>query len=208
MNLREVKHKSFNVKPTIVDRVISYFSPESGKQRLKARAQMQLFSSYAGASKTRRSVKEWNPGGNDADSDILPDLQTLRDRSRDLCRNNPLAGGAIKTKITNVVGSGIRLRSNIDHVALGMTEDQADEWEAKTEREWRLFFESKEADAARTLTGHDIVRQVYRQSKENGDVFVLLPRIQRKSVIYSLKLQVIEADRVCNPDHSQDTETL
>lgn len=208
MNLREVKHKAQNIKPTIIDRVISYFFPVAGKNRLKSRLAMELFGGYSGASKSRRSVKEWNPGGNDADNDILPDLETLRERSRDLVRNNPLAGGAIKTKVTNVVGTGIRLRSCIDRKALDLSEDQADEWEDKAEREWRLFFESKDADVSRTLTGHDIVRQVYQQSKENGDVFVLLPRIKRINSIYDLRLQIIEADRVCNPNHTADTETL
>lgn len=208
MSIREIKQKLSAVKPNIIDRAVGFFNPVAGQKRLKARMSMELFNSYAGASKSKRSLKEWSPGGNDPDSDILPDLETLRERSRDLCRNNPLAGGAIKTKVTNVVGSGIRLRANIDHDALGMTDDQADEWEIIAEREWRLFFESKESDVARTLTGHDIIRQVYQQSKENGDVFVLLPRIPRKNILYDLRFQVVEADRICNPSHAQDTEFL
>ena len=208
MTRREIREKLANIRPNIVDRVVSWVNPVAGKNRLRARAAIELFGGYTGASRTRRAVKEWNPGGNDADNDILPDLDTLRERSRDLIRNNPLASGAIKTKVTNVVGAGIRLRASIDRSALGFTDDQADEWENKTEREWRLFFESKEVDVARTLPGHDLVRQVYQQSKENGDVFILLPRVTRKSVLYNLHLQVIEADRVCNPGFTADTETL
>jgi lambda family phage portal protein len=49
---------------------------------------------------------------------------------------------------------------------------------------------------------------VYGQEKENGDVFVLLPRRTRLGVPYDLRLQIIEADRVCNKDNSADTATL
>ena len=44
-----------------------------------------------------------------ADADLLPALPELRNRSRDLARNNPLAGGAINTVVTNVIGTGRRL---------------------------------------------------------------------------------------------------
>jgi len=167
-----------------------------------------LAGGYTGASKSRRALKEWPTFGYDPDSDILPDLSALRERSRDLIRNNPLATGAIKTKVTNVVGSGLKLQARIDRGVLNLTDDQADAWEATTEREWQLFWGSKDCDLARTLNGDGLTRLVYRQVKENGDVFVLLPRKARTGFPYKLKLQVIEADRVCNPNNQQDTDTL
>lgn len=188
---------------------MGWFDPVRGARRLRARLTMALAGGYTGASKTRRGLKEWSPFGYDADSDILPDLPALRERSRDLIRNTPLATGAIKTKVTSVIGTGLRLQSRIDRAALNLTEEQADAWEATTEREWRLFWESRdECDAARTLNGDAITRQVYRQTKENGDVLVVLPRIKRKNCAYKLKLQVVEADRLCNPNFASDTAKL
>lgn len=163
---------------------------------------------YTGASRSRRALSQWKPFGYDADSDILPDLATLRERSRDLIRNNPLAAGAIKTKVTNVIGSGLKLQSRIDRTVLNMTDEQADAWEAVAEREWRLFWDSKDCDASRTSNGDALTRLVYRQVKENGDVFIVLPRINRPGMPYGLKLQVVEADRVCNPNGAADTETI
>jgi lambda family phage portal protein len=196
------------VKTTLFDKAIGYFDPVRGARRLRARMTLALAGGYAGASKSKRSLKKWSTYGYDADSVILPDLPTLRERSRDLIRNNPIATGAINTKVTNVVGTGLKLQSRIDRGALNFTDEQADAWEAKTEREWRLFWDSKECDAARTLNGDAITRLVYRQAKENGDVFAVLPRVKRKGVPYDLKLQIVEADRVCNPDNKQDTDTL
>jgi lambda family phage portal protein len=193
---------------TLLDRAIAYFSPQRAARRLRARLALEFFGGYDGASKTRRSLSAWTTFGSDPDSDLLPDLATLRERSRDLVRNNPLAAGAVKTKVTNVIGAGLRLQSHIDRQAVGLTEAAADLWEAQAEREWRLFWESKEADVARTCNGLAITRQVYQQVKENGDVFVLLPRVARPGVPYDLKLQVIEADRVCNPNNAPDSEAL
>ena len=208
--MREVvRHQPPRFKQTFTDHVISRFFPTMAVKRLRARMAMEILNrSYDGASKDRRALSAWSTFGYDADSDILLDLPTLRERSRDLVRNNPIASGAIKTKLSWVVGSGIRLQSRIDRGALNLADDQADEWEANTEREWRLFWNTKDIDIARTLNGHALTRQVYRQAKENGDVFVLFPRRKRRNVAYDLCLQIVEADRVENKDHALDSSTL
>ncbi len=203
-----VSRKTIPTKRNIPDKIIGYFSPVRAAKRLKARAIMAVSGGYFGASKSRRSLKEWKTYDNDADADILPDLPTLRERSRDLVRNNPLACGALKTKVTNVVGTGLKLQSRIDRAVLNIPEEKADAWESKTEREWRLFWESKDCDVTRTLTGNAMARMAYRQAKENGDVFILLPRQHKKHFPYDLRLQVVEADRVCNQNSVQDTATL
>jgi len=208
MNLREVKEKIRSVKLNPVDKVVAYFNPSSGKRRLKDRIAMELFGGYTGASKARRSLSSWATEGSDADTDILTDLPTLRERSRDLCRNNPLAAGAIKTKLTNVIGTGLRFHSQVQRDVLGLDEEQAAKLERLIEREWRLFWDTKDVDLGRTLNGHAITRMVYHQEKENGDVFVLLPRRKRPGSVYDLRIQIVEADRVCNKDHAMDTETL
>lgn len=195
-------------KPTTMEKLMGWFSPGLAVKRRRARVTMAVSGGYTGASKTRRSLKSYTPGGQDADADLLPDLETLRERSRDMVRNMPLAAGVINTKVTNVVGTGIKLHARIDRAALNMSDAGADVWETNTEREWRLFWNSQEVDAARTQNGDALSAMVYRQAKENGDVFVLLPRITRKNSVYNLTLQVIEADRVCNENNAQDTDTL
>lgn len=195
-------------KLTLIDKAVSYFNPVAGVRRMRSRLALEILGGYEGASKSRRGLKEWLTFGNDADSDILLDLPTLRERSRDLVRNNPLAAGAIKTKVTNVIGTGLRLQSRIDRGAINITDEQADEWEAHTEREWRIFWESKDCDISRTLTGYGLTRVAYQQVKENGDVFILMPTKQVPGFPYSRRLQIIEADRVCNADDATDTESL
>lgn len=202
--------KNLEVKHTVVDRIVNWANPVAGRNRYQARVQMALAGGYSAGrgAKSRRSLASWLPGGGDADSDILPDLPSLREYSRDSIRKNPLAASIINTKVTNVVGTGLVMHPQIDDQFLGMDETQADEWEAKTEREWRLWADSSACDMERTCCFAELQDLIFRSTLENGDVFSLLPYEQRPGEVYGLKVQVIEADRVSNPDFKPDTETL
>lgn len=212
MSTTEMKNRSYSkhripeVKSTLIDRAVNYFSPERGVRRRYARTILAMTGGYSGGSKTRRGLKEWNPTGGSADTDINWDLPTLRDRSRDLTRNNPLAGGAIHTAVNNVVGPGLRLNSRIDFKALGMSKEQAKEFEERAERGFKLW--ADQADLEAQLSFYELQDLVFRSTLESGDVFVLMPFVQRAGDAFGLKLQVIEADRVSNPHSRMDTDRL
>lgn len=101
------------VKPNMLDRVIRVIDPVRYMRRMRVRMGAELLTSYAGADRKGRALREWTPFGKDPDEDLLSELTDFRDRSRDLVRNNPLASGAIKTKVTHVVGTGLRLQSRV-----------------------------------------------------------------------------------------------
>src|SRR5262245_22767217 len=103
---------------------------------------MAAYGGYIGARKDRRATKSWTTTTGDADSDTLPDLQTLRDRSRDLIRNAPLATGAVETVVLNTVGRGLQLQARPDVKALDLTDERAAEWKESVEREFRLWAET------------------------------------------------------------------
>lgn len=154
----------------------------------------------SGASYARKSFTGWLASGSDADSDIVDNIETLRNRSRDLFMGSPLATGALKTVRTNVVGSGLALNAQIDAEFLGLTEDEARKWEADVEREWRLWSESVDCDAERRQTFFQLQSLVLLSAIMSGDVFVTMPVIKRKGSVYDLRIGLIEADRVCNPE--------
>ena len=166
--------RRLQIQENWLDKVYKYVAPVKAAERYKARMTLALASSYTGASRTRRSLSEFLPGGGDADTDLLFDLPLLRQRSRDLARNNPLSLGAINTVCTNVVGTGLKLQAHIDRDFLGLTDEQADEWEANVEREFRLWSESSDCDASRTLNFASIQELAFRSTLENGDCFVLI----------------------------------
>jgi lambda family phage portal protein len=198
--------RGIKIESNIIDKAIEFVAPQWGLERRVARAKLAY--SYTAAAKSRRQTSEWTTSNKNADSDMLNELATLRERSRDLVRNSPLAAGAINTVCTNVIGTGLKLQARIDRDVLRMSEDEADAWETMVEREFRMWSESTECDAARILNFANFQELAFRQVLENGDVFILLPRIARKNMPYALTMQLIEADRVCNKNYASITATL
>lgn len=208
MNQQEIEKTIEGVKPTLSDRVVGYFSPERGVKRRKARVAMALAGAYTGASKKRRATTNWATSSGDADADTLWDLPTLRERSSDLVRNNPLGGGVLNTKVAGVVGSGLRLNARIDAEFLGMSDDEADLWERNTEREFRMWADSPNCDVARTLNFYEQQALAFRTTLEKGDTLLLMTYVDRESQPYSLALQLIEAERISNENFQKDSATL
>lgn len=198
-----------SIRPNIIDKFIAVVAPKYGVARLRSRYMFGMLSGgYKGASKNRDATTGWQTRTQDADSDILLDLPTLRERSRDLARNNPIACGAINTKVSNVVGTGLKLNSSIDRKYLGMSDDEADEWENAAEREFSIWAQSQNCDVEGTLAFIEHQELSWRATLENGDHFVLMTKVKNKDSIYDLALQHIEADRVCNENNAVDSQTL
>lgn len=122
----------------------------------------------------------------------------LRSRSRDLARNAPIATGAINTTVANVIGEGLRLQSAIDYETLGLTEDQADAWERAAEREWRLW--CKRADFSGVQSFGELQALAFRSMLESGDCFAVRRYRQDAGGTYGTKVQLLEADRISNPN--------
>lgn len=152
-----------------------------------------------GASHLRKSLQGWVASSLAPDDDIVRNLTTLRARSRDLFMGSPLAAGALRTIRTNVVGSGLALNCHIDRKTLGLTEDQAEEWERTTETEWQGWAQSTCCDAGDTCNFYQLQSLVLLSALMSGDVFVGLPYINRPGGVYALKCYLIEGDRVCDP---------
>lgn len=192
------------------DKIIEAVSPEWALKRVQARQKLNVVNSLFhegngygkyGASRAKKSLKGWLTRALSADEDIIDNLDTLRARSRDLYMGSPFATGAIKTVRTNVVGSGLALNAQIDAKFLGLSEEQAREWEENVEREWRLWSESVECDAERRQTFFQLQGLVLLSALISGDVFVTMPIIKRPGSVYDLRVGLIEADRVCNPEY-------
>lgn len=70
-----------------------------------------LARAYEGGAKSR-GTGGWTATSASADAIIGSDLSTLRDRSRDLVRNNAFAAKAVQVLVNSAVGYGIRPRPN------------------------------------------------------------------------------------------------
>ena len=192
----------------ILDNIISYISPKAAVERVVNRGKFNALTSYKGASTGRRQTSEWSTLAQDADSDTLYDIPTLRQRSRDLDRNVDFANGVINQITTATVGTGLRLQSRVDGDALGLSIEQTREVEKAIEREWRIFSDTTECDVYRTSSFYSLQTLAFRSVLVSGDCFANMPFITRRGSPYSLKLQLIEADRVANENWGSDTEKI
>lgn len=186
----------------VIDRAIATFSPEKALKRCAARAKIDIINtgySHHGASRSKKSMKGWKSKGGSAKEDIDDNLAILRERSRDLYMGVPIATGALKTIRTNVVGSGLKLKAQIDADLIGLSEEEADQWELQVEREFSLWADSKDCDAMRLHNFYELQQLVILSALMSGECYSLLPLIPRRQMPYDLRIQLIEADRVCNP---------
>ncbi|WP_438449405.1 phage portal protein [Gorillibacterium sp. sgz5001074] len=187
----------------LLDKTISYFSPETALRRVAARKTMEIVNSgysEGGASGRKKSMRGWFTLPGSPKDDIDMNLPVLRSRSRDLSMNAPLGTSAIRTNKTNVIGPGLRLKSRIDADRLRMSPEQADAWEREVEREFLLWAESKHCDALRMSDFADMQGIAFVGCLMNGDSFALFKRAKAQPYMpYTLRLHLIEADRISTP---------
>lgn len=160
--------------------------------------------SHKAASQTLREIASWQPGRGSADSDLLPELSTMVARSRDLFRNHGIASGAMQTLTDNIVGTGFRLSAKPDYKLLGKTKDWEEEWQAKIEGLWRSWSETFMCDAAQSLNFHGLTTQIFKSCLINGEVLALVLWLPERPV--ATTIQLIEPDRLSNPNNSTDTK--
>lgn len=198
-------------RPNLIDRAISYINPCKGLERLEARTRLALLGGYSGARLDRRQTKRWESPKGSADSVTIFDLPILRDRSRDLLRNAPLATGAVKTVITNVIGTGLRPQSHIDRDILKpFLKDEAamEDFEKQAERIFRIWAENRDCDLTRTQSFTEMQALILNSCLESGDVFIIRKYKERAGNPFGTTLQVVEADRVANPGYVKEDNII
>lgn len=160
--------------------------------------------SETGASYTRKTFKGFTSTSGSPNEDINYNNHTLRQRSRVLSMSGGIALSALKTTRTNVIGCGLILQSRIDKDELGMTDDEARIWQKKTEKEFAIWAENKiHCDAIGMNDFYKMQQLVFYSSIMNGDAFTLIQRDKSsvsKLLPYSLRLNIVEADRVSTPN--------
>lgn len=167
-------------KRNILDSLISYVSPTAGLKRARSRQALSMVRSYEGA-KTGRRTSGWSTGGTSANAEIAPALTLLRNRSRDLVRNNPYAAKAINSLVSNAIGTGIT-----PSLANNAAQKLWKQWVTECDADGQLDFYGLQMLIARTVreSGECLVRFRYRKESDGLSV--------------PLQLQVLEPDYLDN----------
>jgi lambda family phage portal protein len=197
-----------------LDRAIGWVAPAAGARRLRQRAAFDVlskrensdwgggggwsgglpgrWSGYDGARHSRRTMS-WRTGLlTSADNEIARAGPWLRERMRDLVRNNPHAANAVSVLQTHIVGDGIVPRAKTGKERLDKkVNDLFARWSKECDASGQLDFCGLQALAVRGMleSGDGLVRRRYRPLSDG-----LLP----------LQLQVIETDLI---DHARNMPT-
>jgi len=154
---------------------------------------------YDGASDDEEAFKNWSTHPGSGDGDTLGALSTLRSRSRNLDHNDPIAHGTLGRLTTNVVNTGLTLRSDVVEEVLGISGEQAEAFQRRAELLFGLWANSTLCDASRATNFAGLQQIVYRSSRASGDSFTMRRHLPGPRAFVGLALQIIEADRVANP---------
>lgn len=165
------------------DHAIAVMAPRVAARRVQARQAFETIArGYDGAAKGRRT-DGWRAPGSSADTEIGMAGALLRDRMRDLVRNNPHAAKAVAVLVNNIVGAGIMPRAASGDEAL----------DRKVDALFERWAEGCDADGQ--LDFYGLQTLICREMVEAGEV--LVRRRQRRSadgLPVPLQLQVLEAD--------------
>lgn len=154
---------------------------------------------YQGASHSDLALADWHPQQSSADAALLPELDTLANRSYDLARNNGLMAGGLQTKRDNIVGSVLRLAAMPDYRLLGWDARRAREWGNMTEAHFRSWADSTECDAALTLNLMGLTLQALTSSMLAGDAVALPLWKPRTGLRWNTRISLIDSARMSTP---------
>jgi lambda family phage portal protein len=168
-----------------LDKLIGSIAPETGARRMIARIKMQhaaeLLRGYDGATSGRRT-DGWVTASSSASAEMFGARGKLRDRARDLVRNNPYATKAVSDYHNYVIGTGIVPRVKL----------VADE-RKKYKEVWKRW--SNECDPEGLNDFGGLQSLIAGSEFESGEVFVRFRnRYASDGLKIPLQIEVLEAD--------------
>lgn len=170
----------------LIDRIVWAVSPSTALRRMQARMASDMLESsrrYNAATKGRRGAN-WNAKSTSAQTEISLDLITLRNRSRDMVRNNPFAAKAVQVIQNNVIGTGIR--PSISN--------------ARAKNAWKAWAETTDCDWNGQMNFYGLQKQIMRTVAESGECIVVKRRLANTRSGVPIRLQVLEGDYI---EHSR-----
>ena len=157
--------------------------------------------SHGGASKSATWAKKYNSTSYSSKRDIEENRTTLRERSRDLAMNSPLAAAAIGTMRTSTVGAGLMPKPKIDYEFLRISKEEAENLERDILKEFSLWAEKTFCDAADLNNFYELQQIAFNDLMRNGKAFALIKYEDALPYMpYQLKIKLIEADKICSPN--------
>ena len=166
-------------------------------------------------------MANWNPYLGSADGDLNMSRDRIVSRIRDLVRNDGWASGAVTRILDNAIGANFRPIFKPDWQSLSAHTGNkafdhiwADEYSQALEAAWRTWSNDpgRYCDTQRNLTLAQIMRLAFRHKVVDGDALAMLHwlpgRVAPGRARYATAVQVIDPDRLSNPQSRLDVDNM
>lgn len=147
---------------------------------------------YEGAT-VGRLTSGWITNSTSADAEVNGSLSRLRNRARQLVRDSDYARQAKRAVMNNVIGTGIKLQSQVMMQRGGRLDEDLS---SRIEEAWKYWGYKSYCDVGGRLCFADIERMVVGAMCESGEVFVRVIRRPFGGSKIPFALQVIESDQL------------
>jgi lambda family phage portal protein len=154
---------------------------------------------YSGA-KRGRLHGDWQAMGTSANAEVYGGLATLRNRSRDLCRNDDYARGIIRNILKNVVFTGIGFQANIKQVKDSKVNDKRNN--DLIEDGFKYWSKKNYCDVSGQSSFAELQQLAFKSYLESGEVFIRKIKQSFGDCKIPFALEIIEADQVAEDYNS------
>jgi lambda family phage portal protein len=186
---------------SFIDSAILSVAPVWGAQRIAARRQFEVSQKYFGraleaAEDNRHREGKWLGSRLSTDAFLEEDLDTARQRSRELYKND-FVGGAIDSRVEHVVGTGFKPQARIREKAGVISKAQAKALNQQLEDVYEQF----EPTACRTRKKSlwEKVSLGCRCVDSDGETFIVMSDSGTADSAIPLCVEVVDCDRVETP---------
>lgn len=177
---------------------------------------------YDAADLFGQHMAEWTPFLWSPDAELNIYRDRIVSRVRDLVRNDGWASGAVTRILDNAVGANLRPIAKPDYRYLARVLDDgrfdltwAKEFSAALNSYWDGWATEdlgRYCDAARNQAFPDLMRTAFRHKLIDGDALAVIgylpERIGRGRAQYATCIQVVDPDRLSNPQLRFDQQTM
>lgn len=160
---------------------------------------------YAGAA-FGRLLNDWVASSTSQDAESRMAIKTLRNRVRDLTRNNDYVQNALRAIQNNVVGQGVKFQAQVSR-SRGRGAGKMDNGlNDAIEKAWAKWGRADSCHTAGKMCFSDIERLLIRSVAEGGEIFVRIVRQNFGKSPVPIALEIIEAD-LLDENHNGFDET-
>jgi len=164
-----------------LDKALLEIAPRYALDRIRARTAAGVLLAYDGATASRRAGG-WSTTGSSANAEVGNAASKLRERSRDLIRNNAYARRACSEVVNAAIGTGIAAQATVGDGVNERIDNLWASWGDYCDADGSLDWNGLQALVARTVfeSGECLIRKRPRRSEDGMEI--------------PMQIQIIEPD--------------